>query len=57
MPLVPIVPNMIKEMHHQWQAYGGFSFAFQDYLDAGIINYLDTPLGRDGFAMIDPLNY
>jgi len=30
-PLVPIVPDMQKEIHRQWQSYNGFTFAFGDY--------------------------
>jgi len=31
-PLVPIVPGIRNETHRMWQAFGGFTWAFQDYL-------------------------
>merc|ERR1712070_1174411 len=31
-PIVPIVPNLYPNVHHMWQAYGGLSFAFSDYV-------------------------
>jgi len=57
MPLCPIVPSLIPEMHHQYQAYGGFSFAFQDYMDAGIIKQIDSDVAATGLAIVDPLTY
>ena len=30
-PLVPIVPDISAEVHRMWQAYGGFTWAFDDY--------------------------
>ena len=44
-------------MHHQYQAYGGFSFAFQDYMDAGVIKKIDTDVAATGLAIVDPLTY
>jgi PhoPQ-activated pathogenicity-related protein len=40
-PMVPIVPMLNKDLHRQWMAYDGFSFAFQDYMDAGLIDKID----------------
>ena len=31
--LVPLMPDLRKEIHEQLEAYGGFSFAFIDYLN------------------------
>lgn len=56
-PLCPIVPSLISELHHQYQAYGGFSFAFQDYMDAEIIKQIDTDIAASGLAIVDPLTY
>jgi PhoPQ-activated pathogenicity-related protein len=38
-------------------AYEGFSFAFADYMKAGLIDKIDNKLARDGIAMIDPLTF
>jgi PhoPQ-activated pathogenicity-related protein len=43
-PLVPIVPDLLKDVHRQWQSYGGLTFAFKDYTDAGIIQFLDDEI-------------
>lgn len=40
-----------------WQAYGGFSFAFQPYIDANILEQIDKPMAMDGLRMIDPLTF
>jgi len=56
-PMVPIVPNIIRDVHTQWQSYNGFTFAFHDYIDADVTTYVDT----DAFAMAmnitDPYAY
>jgi len=49
-PMVPIVPNLIADVHTQWQSYNGFTFAFHDYIDANITTKVDT----EAFAM--PMN-
>ena len=41
-PLVPIVPSIVKDIHRMWQAYDGFTFAFKDYVDAGLTPLFDT---------------
>jgi len=56
-PLVPIVPDLRANLHRMWQAYGGFSFAFQPYMDTDTIKFIDKPLAIDGFQMIDPLSF
>jgi PhoPQ-activated pathogenicity-related protein len=56
-PLVPIVPSLTSELHRQWRAYQGFSFAFHDYLDVGLMNYIDYDFTKELFAMIDPLTF
>jgi PhoPQ-activated pathogenicity-related protein len=40
-PMVPIVPMLNKDLHRQWMAYDGFSFAFQPYMNAGLIDKID----------------
>jgi len=27
-PLVPIIPDLLPDVHRMWQAYNGFTFAF-----------------------------
>ena len=35
-PQVPIVPDINSEVHHMWQTLGGFTWAFQDYLELNL---------------------
>lgn len=56
-PCNPIIPTLIKEMHHQYQAYGGFSFAFDDFIDAGLVQLLDTDIMTRANNLIDPITF
>jgi PhoPQ-activated pathogenicity-related protein len=56
-PMVPIIPDMWSEVHRQWQSYGGFTFAFEDYKKAHIINYIDKPEMKALFEISDPIYY
>lgn len=56
-PMVPIVPMLIKEVHWQYQSYGGWTFAFRDYKDAGILHLFDKPHMTEGIRLVDPINY
>jgi len=56
-PLVPIVPNLVKEIHRQWMAYGGWTFAFADYLEVNLTVHVDTPAFADAMAIVDPAHY
>ena len=42
-PLVPIVPDIHAEVHRQWKSYGGFTFAFQDYVRGPILSPRTQP--------------
>jgi hypothetical protein len=35
--------NFVAVEHHQWRAYGGWTYALQDYLDMDIMTRLDDP--------------
>ena len=56
-PLVPIVPDMIKEIHRMWMAYGGWTFAFTDYLAINLTVNVDTPQFAKAMSIVDPINY
>ncbi len=43
--------------HHQWRAYGGWTYALQDYLDMDIMTRLDTPEMNLLQQMEDPYFY
>ncbi|XP_048760078.1 autocrine proliferation repressor protein A-like isoform X1 [Ostrea edulis] len=56
-PIVLDLLNVVKNLHHMYRNLGGWTFAFQDYLDVNITSDLDG----EGFAkmstIIDPLSY
>lgn len=57
---VPIVMdelNFVKNLHHHWKAYGGWSFAMEDYLAVKFPQYLDTPELDALMDIVDPFAY
>lgn len=57
-PIVPIVPNLRQSLHHMYQSYGGWTFAFADYLEAnGLTQYVDDSKFISSLDLIDPINY
>lgn len=56
-PLVIDMLNLEKVFVHHWEAYGFWSSAVKDYVNAGIMNWLGTPQ-MDALAEIeDPFAY
>ena len=53
-PLVPIVPRLRESVHLQRQSLGGFTFAFRDYFDAGILPLMDTDAFGQLLDIVDP---
>ena len=43
-PLVPIEPNLVEDVHIMYKSYGGWTFAFKDYTDAGIMQQFDDKI-------------
>tara|TARA_B110000208_G_scaffold166037_1_gene204655 strand:+ start:174 stop:1187 length:1014 start_codon:yes stop_codon:yes gene_type:complete len=56
-PLVPIVPSLVAEMHRQWMAYGGWTFAFADYLAVNLTSHIDDPVMKKLTDAVDPMNF
>merc|ERR1719453_2953777 len=56
-PLVPIVPSINAEVHRMWQSYGGFTWAFQDYLVLNLTQRMGTPEWQLAEKIIDPIEY
>jgi len=44
-------------MNHHYQAYGGWSFALDDYLEMHLMAYLNYPVFLELAAIIDPWSY
>ena len=40
MPMVPIVPQLPRDMHRMWRSYGGFTFAMHDFVEIGLIDII-----------------
>ena len=47
----------MKNLHHHYKAYGGWTFAFKDYWDLNFTANLDSASTRKMFDIIDPTNY
>ena len=58
--IIPVVLDGINFhafAHHQFQAYGGWTFALEDYLDMDIMSRLDTPEMETWATMDDPFTF
>jgi PhoPQ-activated pathogenicity-related protein len=56
-PLVPIVPDLVAEIHRQWMSYNGFTFAFEDYVEVNLTQMVDSPDFAGALKIIDPMYY
>lgn len=56
-PIVPIVPNLREGVHHMWRAYGGFTFAFNDYTAVNFTTQIDSDGTKELFKIVDPMAY
>jgi PhoPQ-activated pathogenicity-related protein len=51
------VPDIISEVHRQWQSYNGFTFTFTDYIEVNMTEKMDEPKTKQMMEIIDPLYY
>lgn len=56
-PVVYDELNFTHNLHHHYQAYGGWTWAFQDYYDMNLTARFDEPAMDDFNSLIDPLSY
>jgi PhoPQ-activated pathogenicity-related protein len=56
-PIVMDLLNMQPNLHHMYRAYGGWTFAFKDYLEMNITMNLDNPKVEQLAAIVDPYSY
>ena len=54
-PQVPVVPELTKEAHFMWQSLGGFTWAFLEYMDQGVLQQTDTPEWQTMMDIVDPI--
>jgi PhoPQ-activated pathogenicity-related protein len=57
MPIVIDVLNVEKSFVHHWRAYGAWSPAVQDYVDANVMQWIGTPEFANLMAIEDPYEY
>lgn len=58
--IIPIVADLLNtqaSFEHHHDVYDGWSYAVQDYVNAGVMNQLDTPAAKQLFDAIDPYSY
>ncbi|XP_070580927.1 autocrine proliferation repressor protein A-like [Ptychodera flava] len=56
-PIVMDELNLVKNLHHHYRAYGGWTFAFSDYYEEDITKLLDNPNTQKMADIVDPLAY
>jgi PhoPQ-activated pathogenicity-related protein len=49
--------NFVKNIHHHWRAYGGWTFALRDYVEANITTSLETDNFALAMSIVDPIVY
>lgn len=49
--------NLEAQLAHQYNVYGGYSEALQDYVDFNVFGRLDTAAGQTLLGFIDPYSY
>ncbi|XP_043924075.1 autocrine proliferation repressor protein A-like [Protopterus annectens] len=58
--LIPIVMdelNLVKNLHHHYKSYGGWTFAFKDYYHMNITRDLDSPQLQQLADEVDPFSF
>ncbi|MGI6461968.1 MAG: PhoPQ-activated protein PqaA family protein [Candidatus Hydrogenedentales bacterium] len=56
-PLVIDVANMRSQMNYHRQAYDGYSYAVQDYVDFDVFDRFGTERGQELLKIVDPYSY
>jgi len=56
-PVVMDDLNFVKNLHHHWRAYGGWSFALIDYYNMNVTLELDNPDTQLMMDIVDPYEY
>ncbi|CAH1802107.1 unnamed protein product [Owenia fusiformis] len=56
-PMVLSILNLVETLGHHYRAYGGWSFAFNDYWSENITQHLYHPTTQALANLIDPFSY
>ena len=60
MVLVPVVLDLLNvpaNLQHHFRAYGGWSFAFEDYWELGLTTYFEHPKFFELCDIMDPFSH
>ena len=57
MPVVMDELNFVKNIHHHYRAYGGWSFALHDYTELNFTSQVDNPRTQVLMNIVDPFAY
>lgn len=56
-PIVIDLLNIVPSFNHHWQCYGAWSPAVQDYVDEGIMDWMDTEEFRRLLDLVEPFSF
>jgi PhoPQ-activated pathogenicity-related protein len=56
-PIVIPILNMVPNINMMWMSLGEWTFAFDDYVEMGLLHYLNLPPFQEMANIIDPLVY
>lgn len=56
-PIVMDILNLQKNMHHHYRSLAGWTFAFNDYYELNITQYVDNPNLTKMGQIVDPYSY
>lgn len=56
-PIVIDLLNIVPSFHHHWRCYGEWSPAVQEYVDEGIMNWMDTKEFASLLEMVEPYSF
>ncbi|XP_041363192.1 autocrine proliferation repressor protein A-like [Gigantopelta aegis] len=56
-PVVMDLLHMVKNLHHQFRAYGGWTFAFKAYYELNFTQLLDNPRTQLMADYVDPISF
>jgi PhoPQ-activated pathogenicity-related protein len=56
-PIVMDELNFVENIHHHYRAYGGWTFALEDYYVLNFTKYIDDPRLAEMMTIVDPISY
>ncbi len=56
-PIVIDLLNLTPSFRHHYQAYGAWAEAVNDYVEAGVMDWIDTPQFKALMSIVEPYSY